>query len=182
MLKHESMFSFSDSNIEDTFQIGVSNNNNIIQVYCNRTPKLYTIASYTGYGSSGNWNHVAVTFNNSSATLKTYFNGSLTNTYNRTTSPPTTHTTAGRDMYFYMDRVKIGSNRNENVKYRGWISILGVYDEELTSTDISSLYNNNEICYHPSTNILTDYGYITRKSNIYEKIKLILIKYYQNKY
>ena len=135
MVKHESIIAFADTNNEDTLQIGTPNAGNLIQVQCNRTPRLYAIANYSGYGSSGNWNHVAVTFNNSSATLKVYFNGSLTNTYDRTTSPPTTHTTAGRDMYFYIDRIKIGSNRQENNRFRGWVSMLGVYDEELSASD-----------------------------------------------
>ena len=165
MVKHESIVAFADVNDQDTLQIGTPNSGNEIQVQCKRSPRLYSIGNYTGYGdgtggSNGNWNHVAITFNNSTATLKVFFNGSITNTYDRTTSPPTTHTSAGRDMYFYINRIKIGSNRQENNKFAGWITLLGVYDEILSAGDIAGLYNNNEICYHPKTNILTDYGYI----------------------
>ena len=102
-----------------------------------------------------------MTFTNSSATLKVYFNGSLTNTYDRTTSPPTTkQLDSSSDLNFDMNCIKIGTNRQENNKFGGWLTLLGVYDEVLSASDISGLYNNNEICYHPTTNILTDYGYI----------------------
>lgn len=160
MVKHESIAAFSDVNNEDTFQIGTPNAGNVIQVQCKRTPRIFPIANYTGYGSSGNWNHVAMTFTNSSATLKVYFNGSLTNTYNRTSTPPTTSTIDSSDLNFDMNCIKIGTNRQENNRFGGWITLLGVYDEVLSASDISGLYNNNETCYHPTTNILTDYGYI----------------------
>lgn len=166
MVKHESISAFSDVNNEDTFQIGTPNAGNLIQVQCKRTPRIFPIANYTGYGdgtggTNGNWNHVAMTFTNSSATLKVYFNGSLTNTYDRTTSPPTTKVLdSSSDLNFDINCIKIGTNRQENNKFGGWLTLLGVYDEVLSSSDISGLYNNNEICYHPTTNILTDYGYI----------------------
>ncbi len=124
-----------------------------------------------------------MTFTNSSATLKVYFNGSLTNTYNRTSSPPTTKVDdSSSDLNFDMNCIKIGTNRQENNKFGGWLTLLGVYDEVLSATDISSLYNNNEICYHPTTNILTDYGYINiiklmRGDNIFT---LNDINHYQN--
>jgi hypothetical protein len=165
MVRHESIAAFSNTNNEDTFQIGTPNAGNLIQVQCKRTPRLFPIANYTGYGdgtggTNGNWNHVAVTFDNTNAILKVYFNGSLTNTYNRTSTPPTTSSLDSSDLNFDIDCIKIGTNRQENNKFGGWLTLLGVYDEELSSTDISGLYNNNELCYHPNTNILTDYGYI----------------------
>ena len=175
MAKHESIAAFSDVNNEDTFQIGTPNAGNLIQVQCKRSPRIFPIANYTGYGdgtggTNGNWNHVAVTWDNSSQSvdsnppygeLKVYFNGSLTNTYNKASSPPTTKVLdSSSSLNFDMNCIKIGTNRQENNKFGGWLTLLGVYDEVLSATDISSLYNNNEICYHPTTNILTDYGYI----------------------
>ena len=175
MVKHESIAAFSDVNNEDTFQIGTPNAGNLIQVQCKRTPRIFPIANYTGYGdgtggTNGNWNHVAVTWDNSSQSvdsnppygeLKVYFNGSLTGTYNKASTTPTTKVDdSSSSLNFDMNCIKIGTNRQENNKFAGWLTLLGVYDEVLSASDISGLYNNNEICYHPTTNILTDYGYI----------------------
>ena len=51
-------------------------------------------------------------------------------------------------------------------------TLFGVYDEELSVDAITSLYTSNQVCYHPSTNILTDNDYI----NITKLVRGDLIK------
>ena len=160
MVKNEGIVAFSDNNNQNTFQIGTPYNGNEIQVQCHKVPRLFSIAEYTGYGVGGAWNHVAVTFDNGSATLKVYFNGSLTNIYNRNSSVPTTNTEdASEDLQFNIDRIKIGTNRQETNKFGGWLTLLNLYDHVLDETGITSLYNNNQVCYHENTKILTLDGY-----------------------
>ena len=163
MPKHESFVSFHDSNTLDTFQIGMANGGNIISVTTKSSNnEFFPIGSYSGYiTSTGNnkWTFVAVTFNNSTSTLNTYIREqdalSFTEqTYNTSTTP----STSGHNFDIY--DIKAGSNRNETHKYNGLLTLFRVYDEELNSTAIETLFSLNEHCYHQSTNILTDYGYI----------------------
>ncbi len=175
MPKHGSFVSFNDSNTLDTFEISAANNGNTISVTTNSsTNAFFPIGNYSGYvnsGSNTNWTFIAVTFNNTSSTLTTYIReqGALsftTNLYNTGTTPSTT--SKNFDIY----DIKIGSNRSETHKYNGLLTLFGVYDEELSVDSITSLYTNNQLCYHPSTNILTDNNYI----NITKLVRGDLIK------
>lgn len=163
MIQHESFVSFNDSNTLDTFQIGMVNNGTEISVITKAsTNEFFPIGDYVGnINSSSNtkWTFIAVTFENSISTLKTYLReqdaSSFTEqTYNTATIP----STSGHNFDIY--DIKIGSNRNETNKYNGLFTLFGVYDEVLTTTAITSLYTNNEVCYHSNTNILTNNGYI----------------------
>ena len=160
MKKHESILSFNNSNTDNTFQIGMINDNSSeFRVVCaSNSSKSFTIGSYTNYinGGSGStgWTHIAITFDDSTSTLETYFNNTKTNTHNSSSSPSTT----GFD--FTMGNIKIGSNRNETHKFNGLVSLLRGYNFVLSSSDINGLYNGIEVCYHPNTIILTNQGYI----------------------
>ena len=163
MGKHDAMFASSSSNNDQTFQIGTANSGTTLHVQVNRGSGLYfDIGTY----SVSSWNHAAITFNNSTSTLKTYMGGSLQNTWNTSTSPSTS------SLNFDISHIKVGTNRNENNKFDGYITCLQVFDEELNATAIGTLFSSNEHCYHSSTNILTDYGYI----NITKLIKNINVK------
>ena len=61
---------------------------------------------------------------------------------------------------FDISHIKIGTNEQENNRFDGYLTCLQVFDEELSSTAIGTLFSSNEHCYHPSTNILTDNNYI----------------------
>jgi len=153
MSNNESIVAFSDTNNEDTFQIGTPDGGNSLYVQCkNESGKKFLIGNYSSYshdGSGNNFTHIGVTFNNSTSTLKTYMDGSLTNT----------HSPAGT-LDFDINCIKLGSNRNGGSRFDGSITLLRLYDEELMYYAINSLYSSNEHCYHSSTNILTDNGYI----------------------
>jgi hypothetical protein len=153
MSNNESIVAFHNNNSQDTFQIGTPNGGNSIYVQCkNESGKKFLIGNYTSYvgdGSGEDWTHLGVTFNNSSSTLKTYMNGSLTGTH----SPSSL-------LDFDINCIKVGSNRNGGSRFDGYITLLRLYDEELSSGAIGTLHSANEHCYHPNTNILTNKGYV----------------------
>ena len=87
MGKHHSIFASSDSNNNDSFQIGTPNTGTTIYVQVNRSAGIYfDIGTYV----VNSWNHIGVTFNNnSSSTLKTYMGGSLQYTWTTSSFPST---------------------------------------------------------------------------------------------
>ena len=153
MSSNESIVAFNDNNNQDTFQIGTPNGGSSLYVQCkNQVGKRFFIGSYTSYtgdGAGEDWTHIGVTFNNTTSTLKTYMNGSLTNTH-----------TPSSTLDFDINCIKVGSNRQGASRFDGYITLLRLYDEELDSTGMGALHSSNEHCYHSSTNILTDNGYI----------------------
>ena len=157
MAQYESIFSsathsIGNSNLssllKDTFQIGTISSGSTLYVYCNvdssATPAedfKYSIGSYT----NGNWNHIVVTYDET--TLKTYLNNGTSNNY--TTS-----------LEFNIEDIKLGTDRTNTYKFSGMISRVSLYKLTLNSSDVNSLYNNVEVCYHPDTIILTNQGHI----------------------
>ena len=92
------------------------------------------------------WAHIAVTYHYDSTlsnrVLKTYFNGSLTNTY-------TSSSASGNALLsvntFKIERYIIGTNRNENNAFHGRVSSARGYDRVLTATEISNIKTYNSI-------------------------------------
>ena len=153
MSGNESIVAFHDNNNQDTFQIGTPLGGNSLYVQCkNDTGRRFIIGNYTSYtgdGAGEDWTHIGVTFNNTTSTLKTYMDGSLTNTHSPSSS-----------LDFDINCIKVGSNRQGGSRFDGYVTLLRLYDEELDSTAMGTLFSSNEHCYHSSTNILTDNGYI----------------------
>ena len=161
MVKHESFVSFHDSNTLDTFQIGMASGGQLISVVTKASNnEFFPIGSYSGYiesGSNTKWTFIAVTFDNTTSTLKTYLREQEATTFNSNNyDQSTTPSTSGHN--FDMHDIKIGSNRNNTHRYNGLLTLLGVYDRVLTDSEITMLFTSNEICYHPNTSILTDKG------------------------
>ena len=145
--KHSSIFASSETNDYSTFQIGFKNINGTSTwcVLCetsNTHKSIFPINSYT----QNQWAHIAVTYHYDSTlsnrVLKTYFNGSLTNTY-------TSSSASGNALLsvntFKIERYIIGTNRNENNHFHGKVSSARGYDRVLTATEISNIKTYNSI-------------------------------------
>ena len=90
--------------------------------------------------SLNNWQHIAITWHYEETYvnrfLKLYLNGELKETITSTTS-----TTLPTDLNYLFDFYKIGNNRTGNNYFKGYITSSLLYDDALTSDEISSLYN-----------------------------------------
>ena len=157
MSKHESIMSFSDSNSVSTFQIGMANNGTKISVVCTASSgNFFEIGDYI----SNQWNHVVITIDKSTTPheLKTYLNGTITNTYNGSSSTSTTSKS------FNIENIKLAVNRNETHHFSGKIHSIKGFNYVLDSTGVSALYTSNTECYHENTKILTIEGEIEIKN------------------
>jgi hypothetical protein len=145
--KHSSIFASSEENNYTTFQIGFKtiSGTSTWCVICetgNTHKSFFPINAYT----QNQWAHIAVTYlydaTLSNRILKTYFNGSLTNTY---TSSSATNNALLSANTFIIERYIIGANRNENNHFHGLVSSARGYDRVLTPTEISNIKTYNSI-------------------------------------
>jgi hypothetical protein len=137
--KHACIFASSTTNNTSTFQIGFKSNGSDWYVVCDTNGQDFEIGDYT----QNAWTHIAVTYlygANGTGVLKTYLNGSLTNTYSGNSAPSSGCT-------FKFDNYILGINRNENNDkfFQGLITSARGYDRVLTATEISNIYNYNSI-------------------------------------
>ena len=81
---------------------------------------------------SGSWSHIAATYNNSTGLVTAYINGEQqgTSTHTGTTTPSNVN-------------AWIGNIANDpNVPFNGELSNIAVYNTELSSSNIATLYNS----------------------------------------
>lgn len=100
----------------------------------NSSTNYAEIYTATNYLNTTNWYHLVFTYNgNSSSTgMKIYTNGSLTTT-NRSGSLSQTIITT--------QPFRLG-NRNDNYSAQGKMDEFGMWNRELTSTEVTTLYNS----------------------------------------
>ena len=135
---YRGIFASSDSpNVINSFQID-SNNSDKWCIYSKTSSGnvRYPFADI----SLNNWQHIAITWHYEETYenrfLKFYFNGVLEETITSTTS-----TTLPTDIDYLFDFYKIGSNRDNNNYFKGYITSTLLYDDALTGDEINSLYN-----------------------------------------
>jgi hypothetical protein len=125
------------SSISNSFQID-SNGSGRWNIRSNHTSGgvVYDFADI----SLNTWQHIAVSWNYdeiyTNRVLKLYFNGVLVKTIVHDSTP-----TLPTDLNYFFDVYKIGSNRNTDNLFKGYITSTLLYDNALL--DIYSLYNYN---------------------------------------
>ena len=100
----------------------------------------YGYFDYSTVVTAGTWFHCACVFNGSGATdadkLKVYINGAEVSLSYNGTLPTTTNATQGN--------FRIGDNDGWNQEWLGSIDEVAIFSTNLSSSDISSIYNSGE--------------------------------------
>ncbi len=133
-------FASSQTNNDSTFQIGIFNSQ--WKLVCDSDTSSFPINNYV----NGSWAHLTVTYlydsSLSNRVLKTYYNGSLTNTYTSSGSSGEKILSAND---FKFTHYIIGSNRKLQKLFNGYVSSCRGYDRVLTATEITNIYTYNSI-------------------------------------
>jgi hypothetical protein len=112
--------------VDDAFGLCITSDNHVQATKINNTDLTQSTATVT----QNQWNFVCFTFNNSTNT-GTYYINSSSNTITYTGDfGATAHTTLIGQRYLYVD------------KFIGRIDEVGFWNREITSTEVSTIYNN----------------------------------------
>ena len=140
-----------EKQLQMTFGDGSSNPNRM-NVRAELTTSGWTSLCETDQLSTGTWYHIVVTYNTSTG-WKLYQNGTLkdSNSNIETIKTPGTLNTN------YIGWVDSGTNRH----WDGLIDEIAVWDKELSSSEVTELYNSGDGLQYPFTSDVDDSSFFT---------------------